>query len=214
LIHYLILTVGFVIGMGLLGADLTKVTALLGAFGMGIGFGLQSVVNNFVSGLILLFERPIHLGDTVELSNLLGQVRRIGIRASIVRTRQGAEIIVPNSQLVTEQVTNWTFSDQLRRIELPVGVNYGAEPQKVIEAIDAAASEHPRVLKNPPPQTLFVGFGDSSLNFELRVWTDQFVDWARVRSELAIAVHDTVRAAGFPFPFPQREVRLLNEGET
>ncbi len=110
-------------------------------------------------------------------------------------------------------MTNWTFSDQLRRIELPVGVNYGAEPQKVIEAIDSAANEHPRVMKYPEPRTLFVGFGDSSLNFELRAWTDQFVDWAMVRSDLAIAVHDAVRAAGFSFPFPQREVRLLSEGK-
>ena len=167
LLHYVILALGFVVGLGVLGVNLSKVTVLAGAFGVGIGFGLQSVVNNFVSGLILLFERPIHVGDTVEVGNLQGQVQRIGIRSSIVRTSQGAEIIVPNSQLVSEQVTNWTLSDQLRRIDLPVGVNYGAEPKKVIELMEAVAAAHPQVLKQPAPRALFVGYGDSSINFEL-----------------------------------------------
>lgn len=211
LIHYLILAVGFVLGMGVLGVDLTKVTVLLGAFGVGIGFGLQSVVNNFVSGLILLFERPVHQGDTIEVGNLQGQVGRIGIRASIVRTRQGAEIIVPNSQLISEQVTNWTFSDRRRRIDLPVGVNYAAEPQKVIEVIEAVAAAHTKVLNDPQPRGLFVGFGESSIDFELRAWTDEFIEWQKIRSELAAAVYDAVRAAGFSFPFPQREVRLLHD---
>jgi len=211
LIHYLIIAVGFVVGIGMLGMDLTKVTVLVSAFGVGIGFGLQSVVNNFVSGLILLFERPIHQGDTIEVGNLMGKVLRIGIRASIVRTGQGAEIIVPNSELVSKQMTNWTFSDQLRRIDLPVGVNYDAEPEKVIEVIEAAAAAHPKVLRNPQPRGLFVGFGESSINFELRAWTDGFIGWREVKSELAIAVYDAVRKAGFSFPFPQREVRLLRE---
>jgi small-conductance mechanosensitive channel len=193
--------------------DLTRVTVLLGAFGVGIGFGLQSVVNNFVSGLILLFERPVHVGDTVEVGNLQGRVQRIGIRSSIVRTLQGAEMIVPNSQLVSEQVTNWTLSDALRRIDLPVGVSYGTEPQKVIEVMEAAAAAHPDVLKSPPPQALFVGFGESSIDFELRAWTDRFADWPNVRSELAVAVHDAVQEAGMSFPFPQRVVHLLHGSE-
>ena len=211
LLHYVILAAGVIMGMGMLGVDLTKVTVLVGAFGVGIGFGLQNVVNNFVSGLILLFEQPVHVGDFVEVGDLYGQVQRIGMRASIVRTRQGAEIIVPNSQLISEQVTNWTLSDQLRRINLPVGVNYGAAPQKVIEVIEAAAGAHPRVLKNPPPKGLFVGFGDSSINFDLRIWTDQYADWSKIRSEVAVAVHDAVQAAGMSFPFPQREVLLRHD---
>jgi potassium efflux system protein len=214
LIHYIILSLGLVVGMGVLGLDLTRVTVLIGAFGVGIGFGLQSVVNNFVSGLILLFERPIHVGDTVEVANIQGQVERIGIRASVVRTLQGAEIIVPNSQLVTEQVTNWTLSDQLRRIDLPVGVNYSATPQKVIEVIEAVANSHPNVLKYPSPRALFLGFGDSAINFELRAWTDRYNDWYRIRSELAVGVYDAVHAAGMSFPFPQREVRVLHDSKT
>jgi potassium efflux system protein len=214
LLNYIILALGIVVGMGLIGVNLTKVTVLAGAFGVGIGFGLQSIVNNFVSGLILLFERPIHVGDTVQVGDVLGEVRRIGIRSSIVHTGQGSDIIVPNAQLIAEQVTNWTLSDQLRRIDLPVGVNYGAEPKKVIEVMEAVAKAHPSVLKYPPPQGLFVGYGDSSINFELRAWTDQFGKWFQIRSELAVALYDAVHAAeGMTFPFPQREVRLLRDPE-
>lgn len=210
LLNYVILSLGVVAGLAVLGLDLTKVTVLAGALGVGIGFGLQSVVNNFVSGLILLFERPIHVGDNIEVGEQQGEVRRIGIRASTIRTRQGAEIIIPNAQLVTDKVTNWTLSDQLRRIELPVGVNYGAPPNEVIRVLERVARAHPRVMRVPPPHGLFVGFGDSSLNFELRAWTDEFSDWPRIRSDLAVAVHDAVAEAGWTIPFPQREVRVLN----
>jgi potassium efflux system protein len=214
LLNYVIIALGFVVGMGLLGVNLSKVTVLAGAFGVGIGFGLQSIVNNFVSGLILLFERPVHVGDTVEFGNLMGEVRRIGIRASVVRTWHGADIIVPNSQLVTEQVTNWTLSDQLRRIDLPVGVNYSSEPKKVIEVLERVARAHPKVLRHPPPLGLFMGYGDSSINFELRAWIDEFNSWPQIRSDLATALFDAVHEAGMSFPFPQREVRLLGDPET
>ncbi len=214
LVHYIILALGFLVGLGVLGMDLSKVSVLAGAFGVGIGFGLQDVVNNFVCGLILLFERPVTVGDIVEVGGLQGEVRRIGIRASTMRTVQGADIIVPNSQFITANVTNWTLSDQLRRIELPVGVNYGAAPQKVIELLETVASAHKGILEKPPPQALFMGYGDSSINFELRAWTDQFGHSALIRSELATAVYDAVYAAGMSFPFPQREVRVLGGPET
>jgi potassium-dependent mechanosensitive channel len=209
-LNYAILAIGFVVALGVLGLDLTKVTVLAGAFGVGIGFGLQSVVNNFVSGLILLFERPIHVGDTVEVGNLLGRVLRIGIRSSVIRTMQGAEIIVPNAQLITEQVTNWTLSDQLRRIDLPVGVSYGTAPKKVIELLEKMARAHSRVLENPAPRALFLAYGDSSINFELRAWTE-FANWQQVHSDLTVAVYDAVYAAGLTFPFPQRDVHLLSD---
>jgi len=211
LVHYVILAFGFLVGLGVLGLDLSKVSVLAGAFGVGIGFGLQDVVNNFVCGLILLFERPVHVGDIVEVGGLQGEVRRIGIRASTVRTYQGADIIVPNSQFITANVTNWTLSDQLRRIDLPVGVNYGAAPQQVIKVLETVALANERILKEPPPRGLFMGYGDSSINFELRAWTDQFDNWGLIRSELAAAVYDAVYAAGMSFPFPQREVRVLGE---
>ncbi len=211
LVHYVILSIGFLVGLGVLGMDLTRVTVMAGAFGVGIGFGLQNVVNNFVCGLILLFERPVHVGDIVEVGDIQGEVRRIGIRASTVRTYQGADIIVPNAQFITASVTNWTFSDELRRIDLPVGVNYGAAPQAVIELLEKTAQAHAAVLKTPPPKALFMGYGDSSINFELRAWTAQFSNWAAIRSELASAVYDAVYAAGMAFPFPQREVRILGD---
>jgi potassium efflux system protein len=210
LLNYSILAIGFVVALGVLGLDLNKMTVLLGAFGVGIGFGLQSVVNNFVSGLILLFERPIHVGDTVQVGNFQGRVRRIGIRASIVRTAQGAEIIVPNAQLITQDVTNWTLSDRLRRIDLPVAVIAGAAPKKVIELIETVARAHPQVLHDPAPRCLFMSYGDNAINFELRAWTD-FANSGQVHSDLTVAIYEAVNAAGMSFPFPQREVRLLSD---
>jgi small-conductance mechanosensitive channel len=213
LLNYIILALGFVAALGVLGVDFNKVGILAGAFGVGLGFGMQSIVNNFVSGLILLFERPIHVGDTVEVGNLQGSVRRIGIRASVIHTGAGADIIIPNSQLVTDKVTNWTLSDRLRRVDLPIGVNYGAEPKKVIELLEQVARAHPDVLPDPAPRALFMAYGDSSINFELRVWPRQFNLSAQVKSDLAAAVYDAVNAAGMSFPFPQREVRLLGESQ-
>lgn len=209
LLNYVLLALGVVVGMGLVGIDLSKVTVLAGAFGVGIGFGLQSVVNNFVCGLILLFERPIHVGDLVEVGDLLAEVRLIGIRASTVRTRHGADLIVPNSQLVTDKVTNWTLGDHFRRIELPVGVNYDADPKDIIILLQNVARNHPKVLAYPPARALFMSYGDSSVNFELRAWTDEYLNWRYVRSDLAVAVYGAVKEAGMSFPFPQRDVHLV-----
>jgi small-conductance mechanosensitive channel len=169
------------------------------------------VVNNFVSGLILLFERPIHVGDVVEVGNLSGEVVRIGIRASIVRTGNGAEMIVPNAQLVTERVTNWTLSDRTRRIDLAVGVDYASPPEKVVEVLEAVARAHPQIMQVPAPQAVFKAFGDSAVTFELRAWTSRFDRWVRIQTELAAAVHSALQAAGMAIPFPQREVRLVRE---
>ena len=213
LLHYTILGLGFVLGVAALGVNFTQVSILVGAFGVGIGFGLQSVVNNFVSGLILLFERPIHVGDTIQVGDILAEVRRIGIRASTVRTRQGADIIVPNAQLITEKVTNWTLSDRLKRIDLPVGLNYGVDPRQAIQLLEAVAHRQPNVLQQPAPRCLLIGYGDSSMNFQLRAWTDQFDDWQIISSNLASAVYDAVVEAGFQFPFPQREVRLIRDAD-
>jgi potassium-dependent mechanosensitive channel len=214
LINYIILALGFVVALGVVGVGLTKVTVLAGAFGVGIGFGLQSIVNNFVSGLILLFERFLHVGDTIEMDGLTGEVKRIGIRASTVRTFRGADIIVPNADLVTKQVTNWTLGDKLRRIDLPVGVNYGAEPEDVTRILVEAAKTHPDVLKSPGPIALFRGYGDSSINFELRVWTDKLDRFPQIRSDLATAIYHACPRAGISFPFPQREVRILGHTDS
>jgi potassium-dependent mechanosensitive channel len=183
------------------------VTVLAGAFGVGIGFGLQNIVNNFISGLILLYERPIQIGDTVEVGSLTGEVKRIGIRSSTLRTFQGAEVIVPNANLIAEQVVNWTLSDRQRRIELPVGVAYGTDPQRVLAILLDVAKASSEVLEDPPPLALFRGFGDSALNFELRVWTG-LATYLEVHSRIAIAVNAALREAAIEIPFPQRDLHI------
>ena len=211
LAHYLILLLGFLIGLGVLGIDLTRITIIAGALGVGIGFGLQNVVNNFVSGLILLFERPVQVGDSVQLGTLTGEVRRIGIRSSTVRTFDGAEVIVPNSNLVSDQVTNWTLSDRMRRIDLDVGVGYESDPEQVIALINDVARANSGVLPDPAPLVLFVGFGDSALNFQVRVWTARYEDWLNTRSSLGLGILAALRAAGIVIPYPQRDMHLVGD---
>jgi small-conductance mechanosensitive channel len=207
-VRYFILLVGFFFALGAAGVDLSRFALLAGAFGVGIGFGLQNVVNNFVSGLILLFERPIQVGDTIEVGGLLGDVTQIGIRASMVRTVQGAEVIVPNGNLVSKEVINWTLSDRHRRVELPVGVAYGNRPARVIEVLEAVVASEPRVLRLPPPLVLFRGFGDSSLDFEVRLWAADYMSYLQLRSDIASAIYDALDEEGIEIPFPQRDLHL------
>ncbi len=214
LLHYVVLFLGFMLAVAALGVDLNKVTVLAGAFGVGLGFGLQGVVNNFVSGLIVLFERPVRVGDAIQMGDLAGEVRRIGIRATTVRTWEGADVIVPNASLVSEKVTNWTHSDVLRRINVPMRIAYGTAPAKVQEILLAVARAHPGVLAEPAPEALFLGFGDSALNFELRAWTNRFEQWVTIQSELGVAVYDAVCAAKMSIAYPHHMVQLLREPET
>ena len=192
MLHYSILLVGFVVALGALGIDLTKITILAGAFSVGVGFGLQNVINNFVSGLILLFERPIKIGDVIEIEGTVGEVRRIGIRACVIRTGQGSEIIVPNGALISNQVTNWTFSDRARAIEVSINVLPGANSQRVVELLKTTATSEPGVASEPAPQVYVVNFSAGAVTFQLRAWTDRYQDWARVRSDLAVAVNSAL----------------------
>jgi potassium efflux system protein len=192
MLHYIILLVGFFVALGALGIDLTKVTILAGAFSVGIGFGLQNVINNFVSGLILLFERPIKIGDVIEVGGNVGEVRRIGIRASVIRTADGSEVIVPNGSFISSQVTNWTFSDRQRAVEVSVNVAGGQDPQRVVELLKSTAVAHPGVAKEPVPQVLVVNFSAGAVTFQLRAWTDRNEDWAQLRSDLSVAVNDAL----------------------
>jgi small-conductance mechanosensitive channel len=207
LLHYALLLVGFLLALAVLGVDFTKVTILMGAFGVGIGFGLQGIVNNFVSGLVVLFERRIEVGDVVQVGQVQGRLAGLGARACTVRTWEGADVIVPNASLVSENVTNWTLSDRSRRVDVPVGVAYGTSPEKVIELMLRVARAHSLVRSQPEPMALFMGFGDSALQFELRVWA-QFDRWLQVRSELSVDLYAALGEAGIEIPFPQREVRL------
>jgi small-conductance mechanosensitive channel len=208
LLHYAVLLVGFLLALGVLGVDLTKLTILAGAFGVGIGFGLQNVVNNFVSGLLVLFERRIDVGDAVEIAGVSGRMQQMGMRACTVRTWEGAEVIVPNAILISDKVTNWTLSDRRRRIDVAVGVAYGTLPEKVLDLLLAVARAHPQILSEPAPVALFLGFGESALRFEMRVWTDRFDLWVQTQSELAVAVYAGLREAGIEIPVPQRELRF------
>jgi potassium efflux system protein len=205
--RYAVLFAGFVVALGLIGFSLDRVTILIGALGVGLGFGLQNVVNNFVSGLILLFERPIRVGDRIQLDDLVGDVTRIGMRSSRVRTLDGIDLIVPNADFISSRVANWTLADRVRRVSLPVGVAYGTRPQRVMELLMGVARSHPEVLPSPEPEVLFRAFGESSLDFELRVWTDGRLLY-RVQSDIAVAVYDALEQAGITIPFPQRDLHL------
>src|SRR5262249_53590881 len=207
-LHYALLLVGFLFALAALGVDLTKVTILASAFGVGIGFGLQNVVNNFVSGFVLLFERRIDLGDAVQIGDVSGRMQQLGIRACTVRTWEGAEVIVPNATLISDKVTNWTLSDRRRRIDVAVGVAYGTAPEKVLDLLLSVARAHPQVLSEPAPAALFRGFGESALRFEMQCWTDRFDLWGQTQSDLAVALYAALREAGIEIPLPQRDVRV------
>ena len=210
-LHYALLLTGFLLALAVLGVDFTKITILAGAFGVGIGFGLQNVVNNFVSGIVVLFERRVDVGDAVQIGDVSGRMQQMGIRSCTVRTWDGAEVIVPNATLISDKVTNWTLSDRRRRIDLAVGLGYGTAPEKALELLLGVARAHPQVLSDPAPVALFRGFGESALRFELQCWTDRFDLWSQTQSELAVALYAALRNAGIEIPFPQRDVRLRRE---
>lgn len=212
--YYLLLVLVFVAALADAGVELNKFTLITGALGIGVGFGLQNMVNNFVSGLILLFERPIRVGDTVEVSGVIGTVLRIGVRSSTILTAQDAEVIVPNSNFVSNQVTNWTLSIPRRRVDLPVGIAYGTDPEPVLKLLVEVARCYPGVLRDPAPAAFFLGFGDSALNFELRFWSDHEA-WFQIKSDVAVGVARALREADIEVPFPQRDLHLRSiDGET
>lgn len=208
ILHYSILLLGFFAAIAAIGVDMTKFTILAGAFGVGIGFGLQNIINNFVSGLILLFERPVQVGDVVEVSGSTGAIQRIGIRASVIRLANASEVIVPNGMLISEKVGNWTLSNRQRRLELRIGVAYGTDPKRVMELLTKTAQGHPLVSKNPEPRTLFQEFGNDALLFDLLFWTDDFDNWPTIKSDVAVAANTALLEAKIAIPFPQRDLHL------
>jgi potassium efflux system protein len=206
--YYVLLLVVAGAALAAAGVELNKFTVLTGALGVGLGFGLQNIVNNFVSGLILLFERPIHVGDTVDVGGLVGIVRRIGARSSTILTLQGAEVIMPNSNLISNQVINWTLSSQWRRVDVPVGIAYGTDPERVIKLLVGVAESHPGILLERPPMAFFLGFGESAMKFELRFWCGQQDTWFQLQSDVTVAVATALSEAGIEIPFPQRDIRV------
>jgi potassium efflux system protein len=212
LLGYAIVTVGFLVALMVLGLNLDRFTILGGAFGVGIGFGLQNVVNNFVSGLIVLFERPVRVGDNVQIGEVRGDVQRIGIRSSTVRTGEGAEVIVPNSMLVSDKVTNWTPFAQRRRIDIKVNVAYGTAPDRVLKILTEVAGAQPDVSPEPAPLSLFLGFGTSALSFELWVWTARLDRAHIIKSDLGLAVYAALTEAGISLAVPQQEIVVRQAG--
>jgi potassium-dependent mechanosensitive channel len=188
-LHYTVLMIGFFIALAALGVDMTKFTILAGAFSVGVGFGLQNVINNFVSGLIVLFERPIKVGDVIQVGDAIGSVKKIGIRASVVHAQDGSDIIVPNGTLISSQVTNWTFSDRLRAISAQIQVPRNVDQRAAAELLKQSASETSGVVENPAPQAFITTLSSKTLTLELRAWTDQYEDWMKIQSELWAAIN-------------------------
>jgi len=188
IVNYLILLLGFFFAVSAAGFDLTRITVLVGAFGVGIGFGLQNIFNNFISGLILLFERPVNIGDEIKIGESSGVVRRIGIRASRIRQWDNSEIIVPNSMLISQTVKNGSFALQKRGIEIPVSVAHGADVNVVINLLTEVARANPLVAEKPAPQVILSEIVSPSLNFKLRVWTSHAGEGVRLTGELAVAI--------------------------
>ena len=204
---YLTFLVGVLVGLEWVGLNLSNLVLLGSAVGVGLGFGLQNIANNFVSGIILLTERPIRVGDRVEVGGTNGDVVRIGARSTWVRTNDNVVIIIPNSEFINNRVTNWTVNDRQVRFNIPLGVSYGSDPERVREVLLEVAGRHPDVLKSPAPEILFKGFGDSSLDFHLRVWTTTRVQTPLpLASELYFSMFRAFKENGIEIPFPQRDL--------
>jgi len=208
-VGYCFIAVGFFFAFKIVHLDLSSLAVIVGGLGIGIGFGLQNIVSNFISGLIILAERPIAIGHRVEVGGVAGQVTKISLRSTVVVTNDNITIIVPNSNFITNPVTNWSYGDPKVRLRLPVGVAYGSDVEKLRRVLLEAAADNLAVLKDPAPMVRFLEFGESSLNFELAVWT---IDMAhrptRFRSDLYFAMERKLRENNIEIPFPQRDLHL------
>jgi potassium efflux system protein len=201
-------TIAFFSGISAFGFDLSNLAIVAGALSVGIGFGLQAIFSNFVSGLILLFERPVKVGDWIVVGDKQGIIKRISVRATEIETFWNSSVMVPNSQLISETVTNWTLHDRVGRVDVPVGVAYGSDTEKVKEVLLKVAKEHPQVRAIPSPNVYFMNFGDSSLDFELRCFIRNIRDVFSVSSELRFAIDKAFREHHIEIPFPQRDLHI------
>jgi small-conductance mechanosensitive channel len=207
---YVVLVIGLLISAETFGVKLSSLAVVAGALGVGIGFGLQNIVSNFVSGLVILAERPIQIGDRIDLgNNTVGKVMRIGARATHVLTNDNIMVIVPNSEFISSRVVNWTHIDPRVRLRISVGVSYRSDPHLVEKLLLEIAEGNPGVLKNPVPTVVFKEFGESSLTFELRVWSDDMAHRpGTLESQLNFAIWDKFKEHGIEIPFPQRDLHL------
>jgi small-conductance mechanosensitive channel len=206
--HYLIMILGAIVAFQFIGIDLTGLAVIFGLLSVGIGFGLQNVTSNFISGLILLFERPISVGDRVTVGDTEGDVTAINIRSTTIRTLNNIAIIVPNSEFVSSQVINWSHGEQKVRLDLDVGVSYNSDLGDVINSLQQVAKENPEVLSDPAPDVVHLGFGDSAWNMRLRVWIQNPKRHVLVRSALNTAIVGKFRQNRVEIPFPQRDLHV------
>jgi small-conductance mechanosensitive channel len=211
ILRYIIIAIGFIVILQTAGIDLTALNVLAGAVGIGVGFGLQNIVSNFISGLIILFERPIKVGDRIEVGNVEGDVTQIKGRSTTVVTNDNIAIIIPNTSFITQNVVNWSHTGKSVRFKVPVGVSYFSDVRLVEKLLLEAAAENPDVLKDPPPGVRFMEFGDSALHFELRVWSTSLVQKKGLLiSSLNFRIIEKFRENGIEIPFPQRDLNIRN----
>jgi small-conductance mechanosensitive channel len=204
---YLGWALGLLLALGMLGVNTTSLAVIFGALSIGIGFGLQNIFNNFISGLILLFERPIQVGDYVEVGGLWAEVKKINVRSTVVQTFDNASVIIPNSEFISQQVTNWSFKDKRMRRNLEVGVAYGSDVDLVEKTLTEIALETPGVLKYPQPNVIFVDHADSALIFRLRIWVDVDDYWT-VASRIRFDIDRRFRELAIEIAFPQRDLHI------
>jgi small-conductance mechanosensitive channel len=204
-----VLVIGVFIVLENTGIHLGALTVFAGAVGVGVGFGLQNIASNFISGLVILAERPITIGDRVEVAGITGQVQQIRARSTVIMTNDNITMIVPNTKFIDSPVTNWTYGDPRVRFRIPVGVAYGSDVNKVCEALLAAGGENPNTLKNPAPSVFLEKFGENSIDFELVVWSSEMsARPRRYRSDLNFAIEQKLREAGIEIAFPQRDLHI------
>jgi potassium efflux system protein len=206
--RYVILGIGFLIALGLVGVKWGHLQWLIAALGVGIGFGLQEIVANFISGLIILFERPIRIGDIVTVDNTTGYVTQIRIRATTITDWDQKEFIVPNKEFVTGRLLNWTLSNPINRLVIEVGVAYGSDTKLTDELLHKVAREDPLIMDNPAPLVTFDGFGDNALKFTLRCYLPDMDNRLKVIHDLHMAIEKAFREAGVVIAFPQRDVHI------
>ncbi len=208
LARYVIVVVGFILTAQAIGINWGHVQWLIAGVSVGLGFGLQEIFGNFISGLILLFERPIRVGDVVTVGDVTGTVTQIRIRATTILDWDRKELVVPNKEFITNRLVNWTLSDTILRVVIPVGIAYGSDTKRARELLLKVGSSHSNILRVPEPQAFFLGFGDSSLNFELRVFIPSIEHRMTVRNDLHMAIDDAFRKANIEIAFPQRDIHI------
>jgi potassium efflux system protein len=208
IVKYAVVLAGLAMAFDAIGIGWSSIQWLVAAVGLGLGFGLQEIFANFISGLIILFERPIRVGDTVSVGEVSGTVSKIRIRATWITAFDRKELIVPNKEFVTGRLINWTLSDAILRVSIPVGIAYGSDTDRAIEVLNQVARESRRVLRDPAPQVLFLSFGDSSLSFELRVFVRNAEQLFPARHDLHMSIDKAFREAGIEIAFPQRDLHV------